>query len=385
MIRSDTTARVRTVAVAALLVLSVVALPFAGTAAAQAEVSVTNYELSTASANVSETVNVTATVANTGNETGTETVNLTVDGAVVANETVSVADNGSENVTLSTSFDAPGTYAVVVNDLNATNVTVSADSTGEADGNASVFLSPDEELLRTGGVGQFDVVLNGTDGGVGSLNVTVTTENATRLELTRAASNVSDDANVSISVDENGTNVTVAVENGTTADTGNVTLAVVEVRARSSTVSGPPSFLPGPPDDAGPPGSDDGDDDESAPGADLDAYNGSALVNLSVAVNGLTDENGTDYAVNATGNASVVVEPGPPAEPPGLEKARDLDGDGTYDDLDGDGRTTVIDAATMLDTQNTIDRMPENARLGFDKNGDGEFSIVDVAAFLREV
>jgi hypothetical protein len=100
-----------------------------------------------------------------------------------------------------------------------------------------------------------------------------------------------------------------------------------------------------------------------------------------VTVDGLADENGTDYTVNATGNASVVVEPGPPEEPPGLEKARTLDGDGTYDDLDGDSRTTVIDVATMLEERNTIDRMPENARLGSEKNGDGGFSVVDVAAF----
>ena len=276
---------------------------------------------------------------------------------------------------------APEDVSVTSYTVSETAVNVTAGSEPEA--NVSVVLEPSQELLRTGGVGQFDVVLNGTSGGVGSVNLTVTTENASRVEITRAASSVADNANVSVTADENGTSVTVDIERGNTSDTGNVTLAVIEVRARAPTVSGPPSFVGGSPETPGPPGS--GDDGEASDDYDFANVSAGGLANLSVTVNDLADENGSEYAVDATGNASVVVEPGPPAEPPGLEKARDLDGDGTYDDLNGDGRTNVVDAAVMMREQSTIESMPENARLGFDESGDGRFNVVDVAVFLQEL
>jgi len=158
----------RTVAVAAVLVLSVVVPALAGTATAQPDVSVTEYDLETTKLTVGGTLNATATVTNDGNETGTATVNLTVDGSVAASETVEVAANGSENVALSTSFGDSGGYAVAVDGLDATTVTVAAP---DDDGDVSAALPPEEELLRTGGIGRFDVILNGTDGGVGSVDI----------------------------------------------------------------------------------------------------------------------------------------------------------------------------------------------------------------------
>ncbi|MEF8856071.1 MAG: CARDB domain-containing protein, partial [Haloplanus sp.] len=57
-------------------------------------------------------VRVSATIENVGDSSGTEEVGLVVDGDVVESTAVSLAPNASRRVTLSTSFDAPGTYEV---------------------------------------------------------------------------------------------------------------------------------------------------------------------------------------------------------------------------------------------------------------------------------
>ncbi|WP_435178703.1 PKD domain-containing protein [Halorussus sp. AFM4] len=64
-------------------------------------------------------VTVTATIENTGHADGTREVELTVGGEVVATKTVSVAADGTTEVTFTRTFDESGVYSVGVGDASA--------------------------------------------------------------------------------------------------------------------------------------------------------------------------------------------------------------------------------------------------------------------------
>jgi len=68
-----------------------------------------------------------------------------------------------------------------------------------------------------------------------------------------------------------------------------------------------------------------------------------------------------------------------------LESPRDLDGDGLYEDVDGDGQFSVLDVAWLLEAFDGdgawVTTVPERA----DANGDGRLDVLDVAALLEEL
>jgi hypothetical protein len=109
-------------------------------------------------------------------------------------------------------------------------------------------------------------------------------------------------------------------------------------------------------------------------------------------------------AVDATGNWWGSAGPGeadcsgnvtcadPLAEPPeigimggpppldGVLPPLDPDGDGVFEDVDGDGAVTVIDVAILLDEYESPTARRHAA--AFDVQGDGDLDVLDVAAFL---
>jgi subtilisin family serine protease len=87
-------------------------------------------------------------------------------------------------------------------------------------------------------------------------------------------------------------------------------------------------------------------------------------------------------------NASAVAPPAEPAAPtvvPGNASApvTDPDGDGRYEDVNGDGRFTIIDVAVLLNVFNDA-AVRSNVRL-FDFSGDGRITIIDVATLLKDL
>jgi hypothetical protein len=72
-----------------------------------------------------------------------------------------------------------------------------------------------------------------------------------------------------------------------------------------------------------------------------------------------------------------------PAPTLGEAPANDLDGDGAFEDVTGDGRVTITDVATLLANLENDD-LADGAEV-FDFNGDGRFDLVDVATLLRDL
>jgi hypothetical protein len=107
---------------------------------------------------------------------------------------------------------------------------------------------------------------------------------------------------------------------------------------------------------------------------------GTASVSLDSATVGDTAAN--SYTVGSLGSASVQVEAGPSpvvgSSPPG-----DADGDGKFEDINGDGTFNVVDVSALLQNRNSA--AIENSPTSFDFNGDGQFSIVDINALLTSL
>ncbi|WP_152422953.1 dockerin type I domain-containing protein [Halorubrum kocurii] len=61
--------------------------------------------------------------------------------------------------------------------------------------------------------------------------------------------------------------------------------------------------------------------------------------------------------------------------------ATDPDGDGVYEDVNGDGDATVSDVQALFANQDTASQYPT----AFDFNGDGETTVLDVQALFVEL
>ena len=92
-------------------------------------ISITSIDLGSSEVGVGETVSVDVRVDNDGDENGEYTGTLTANGQQVDSGSVTVNSNWHATLTLSTSFDAPGTYQLAVDGQSAGSVTV----TGEPD------------------------------------------------------------------------------------------------------------------------------------------------------------------------------------------------------------------------------------------------------------
>jgi PKD repeat protein len=62
---------------------------------------------------------------------------------------------------------------------------------------------------------------------------------------------------------------------------------------------------------------------------------------------------------------------------------QDVNGDGLYEDVNGDGAVTITDVQALF--ANRDDAVVQNNPTQFDFNGDGQFTVVDVQALFRQV
>jgi hypothetical protein len=228
-----------------------------------------------------------------------------------------------------------------VTDTTSSTVTV-VEPSDETDPASAVSLSPSEATIGVDETTTFDVVVADADGGVGAIDATVALADssvASITDLTVSGATNSETTDVTIAAD--GSSATVESVLLDTNDDGPVSVVTV-------TVTG-------------------------------DAVGSS---DLSLTIDALGDESGTSYDVtDVTGASLTVVELGPigdSANPPA-----DLDGDGTFEDVNGDGTVDVLDVQVLFTYRD--DETVANNPSKFDFNGDGTFDVVDVQALFANL
>ena len=261
--------------------------------------------------------------------------------------------------TATPSFTAPDvdadetlTFEVTVSDGESTDTDTVAVTVEDADGeppgdddpptetpSTGVSLSPESELVAVGDSAEYDIVVDDVDGGVGVYSMTVSVDDPSVASITDASlSNVSENTS-DVEIAEDGSSATVEAVLVDTDDTGGVSLGTVTVDSAAEGTTG-----------------------------------------VSVDVSELGDESGNAYDVTATSNATL--EASTLVVDDSDNPAQDPDGDGVYEDVNGDGTVDVLDVQALFADRNSdvVQDSPE----AFDFNGDGEFSLLDIQTLFTE-
>ncbi|QLG27266.1 PKD domain-containing protein [Halorarum halophilum] len=255
------------------------------------------------------------------------------------------ADATGEQVT--TSFDSAGDYDVtltVTDDDGETDTatqTVSVSEAPDGDGPATtVSLSPESDLVAVDQSTEYDVVVDDTDGGVGAYELTITVEDPSVASITGVdLAGVSDEELTDVQIADDGSSVTIEAVLVDTEDDGSATLGTVTVQANAEGTS-----------------------------------------DLSLNVSDLGTEAGESYDVTGTNGASLTASTlvvGNSENP-----AQDLDGDGDYEDINGDGTVDLLDVQTLFADRDGP--AASNSPEAFDYNGDGEFTLSDIQALFAQ-
>ncbi|WP_158603165.1 PKD domain-containing protein [Halorubrum sp. Atlit-26R] len=260
----------------------------------------------------------------------------------------------SDDDTATPSFTAPDvdgeetlTFEVEVSDGEATDtdtvaVTV-ADTETEppTDGpSAEVGLSPDSDLVAVGDSAEYDITVDDAEGGVGVYSMTVAVDDPSVASISGVdLASLANEELADVQIAEDGSSATIEAVLVDTSDTGSVTLGTVTVESAAEGTTG-----------------------------------------VSLDVSELGDESGNAYTVTATSGAtleaSTLVVGG--SESP----AQDPDGDGVYEDVNGDGTVDVLDVQTLFADRDGA--AAQNSPEAFDFNGDGEFSLLDIQTLFAE-
>lgn len=289
-----------------------------------------DYEVASTEVAEGENASVTVTVTNDGNATGNQSITLTVENATTeaVNDTTTVEVGPNETKTLNASGPLDvGTWEVQVNDLAPTTVNVRKP--------VSVSVNAPKQM----GLGQNEtvtVVVGNVDGGVGVADLNVSVANGTVAETVAVTTTIqgNDDSQI-----VSPTTARAIAFDGDTPDTGDVVVAEVTINATAV-----------------------------------------GTTSITVESNSLGDENGTGYLVDNTSSDSVEVVP-VPVVGNYTSTPNDLDGNGTYEDVNGDGLFDLNDVQALFANSDgeTVNQYPE----AFDFNGNGVFDIVDVQALYN--
>ena len=271
---------------------------------------------------------------------------LTYSWTQTAGPSVSLSDTTAASPT----FDAPSvsaettlTFEADVADGNGETATDTVSVTVQpeqsdppaSDPTSVVSLAPGDDLLGVNGETTFDVVVDDADGGVGAYTMTVSVADASTAHITEVTPQNADSGLTDVSIASDGSSASVDAVLVDTAETGSVSLLSVTVVGDAE-----------------------------------------GETTVDVGVDALGDEAGTPYDVTATSGATLTVSElviGPSEQP-----AQDLDNDGTYEDVNGDGVVDELDVQTLFGARDSSVVTSSSGALDF--NGDGEFDVLDVQA-----
>lgn len=255
-------------------------------------------------------------------------------------------DSTTSTATASNTYDSAGTYDVeltVTDDDGATatateTVTVQRAATTEP----VVALEPATQTASPGTTATYDLVVENADNGVGSyeFDLAVGNTSVAAISSVDVAGSSAGDTLTTVDVASDGSTATVSVGVADISETGDVTLATVDV-------------------------------DASALGS----------TDLSVSNPVVGDVDAGSYTINNTFGGELTVGVSAPSVV-GDTPAGDLDGDGTYEDVNGDGTFNIVDVSAMFQNRNSA--AVQNNAASFDFNGDGTVNIVDVSQLFQQ-
>ena len=260
----------------------------------------------------------------------------------------------SDADTATPSFTAPAvdadttlTFEVDVSDGTATDtdavtVSVTANETEPpaAGPSTEVSLSPDSDIVAVGDPAEYDIVVDDAEGGVGVYSMTIAVDDPDVASIAGVdLAGLANEELADVQLADNGSSATIEAVLVDTPDTGSVTLGTVTVESAAEGTTG-----------------------------------------LSLDVSELGTESGNAYTVTATSGATLEASTlvvGDSESP-----ALDPDGDGVYEDINGDGTVDVLDVQTLFAARDGA--AVQNSPDAFDFNGDGAFSLLDIQLLFAE-
>jgi hypothetical protein len=275
------------------------------------------------------------------------TVEVLDDGAVVA-----TTDSGPEG--RYTVEVAPGTYTLRVSKAGlVTGETAVAAERGEttaadvvlqrAANRTTVRLTPAEQRVGVDQTSRYEVVVTDASTGVGSYEFVARVSDTDTAIITDATANGTEDGGTLTTVDvaDDGGSATVLTAAADLDGGATTTIATLTVEGVTP---------------------------------------GTTSVSLGDATVG--DSQAQSYTVENVSGASAVVEDVGPVVVGG-QPATDPNGDGEYEDINGDGTVDIVDVSAFFENRNS-DTMEDNPE-SLDFNGDGVVNIVDISKLFEEV
>jgi hypothetical protein len=255
------------------------------------------------------------------------------DGAASLEVAVSRVDDGTQ---------AQNSYTVTNTPLS-TLVSVGG-SDGGADDDGSTVMIEGVRQVNVGNAGTHEIVLENASEGVGAYKLTVTTDDASVLELTGAAPAGNPQFVQTASVSQDNSTATFDLGYGSNGLAGGtaVTLAMVDIAGVAE-----------------------------------------GTANVSVSVERITDTTSAQnsYSVANTPEARVSVGQSSAPIVVGDKPANDRDGDDKLDDVDGDGDTTIFDVQALFKNLGTDTISQNSDKFNFD--GQGDVDIFDVQKLFK--
>jgi hypothetical protein len=205
----------------------------------------------------------------------------------------------------------------------------------------TVALTPADATVGVGTTTTLAVTVTGATDGVDAFNLDVETSDSDALTLTGASASGSPTVDAS----------------GVTADGTTATLRAA--------------------------GAEPGGGDSVTIGELTVAGEATGSASLSLSVNNLVDQSTDPYTIAETTGASVAVTDAGGPVVVDDRPATDPDGDGVYEDVNGDGQFNIVDVSQYL--QRLEDPTVQSNPDAFDFDGSGSVNIVDVTDLLRQL
>lgn len=248
----------------------------------------------------------------------------------------SVSANQSRSFELDIA-DSSGDTAVTT--LSVGVQTTSTGSGSDSD-TQSVSIVPAAQNVSAGATGTYDIVIDGVNNGVGAYTYEISTNDTTVATISEFTPG-GDPGTVETNITSDGSAVTVDAALADTANTGEVTIGTVTIAGETS--------------------------GDAAIAADVET---------------IGDEAGNAYDISAVSNASITVTAGPGDITGNDNPATDPDGDGVYEDVNGDQSVDVLDVQALFTNLGSEAVANES---GLDINDDGTVDVLDVQTLFTQL